>query len=729
MIVPAASAGRWTSFTDMNAAAELLYHNNYLWGATPGGVFALDSNGVLARRITNIEGLRGLDLTSIEVDSSGNIWFGTENGTLNKFDSDGNYLTYYPIFDHPNVIDEPKAVFDLCADGKWLWIGREDALSKFDIYNNRGEIKENIQYMGPFSNPDVKVCFVDDSRIWFGCENCIGFADKTLDFPYPDDWTVFHAGNPAGLGNFNIKAIVEYDGIIFAGTAEGVYGYDNNAWTLSGLDRVDVNKLRVFGDTLFAATDEGVSYYINGAWQSYQMGDYTGWKANDLYHLPGSKMLVALTNGGLLKYDGSWELMILPGPRGQIFRDIAAAEDNVWIVALSKNGRGHPGPGVNHYDGSSWEVYNQSNSGLSADWAFSVAMDSSGYIWIGHWGRGADRFYPVDSTWTLFDRSNSPLWGVFGNPAYIAVSSIGVDEDNNVWLSSYNAEDPTGLFILKRDSTWFEILESTDGLRSNWVNDIEILDNYLIVSHTSGIDFMQFGSDFSDTTEDPWTGFKTSSGLASNDVEDSDMDNNGIIWIGTLSGLNFYNTDPFYQEIDSLTLPFNFGPAVKAIEVDPLGNKWIGTSDGLLQLSGDNSSWNAYTTQNSGLVNNDIISLAIESGTSNLWIGTTGGISRFDTGIQPPSEDLSDIGTYPSPAGPRFADQVTFAGVPFGAHVYIYTIAGEKITDFPAGNNGGLTSWNYRNQAGDICAGGIYIYHVRTSDNEYSTTGKFVLIR
>jgi hypothetical protein len=62
---------------------------------------------------------------------------------------------------------------------------------------------------------------------------------------------------------------------------------------------------------------------------------------------------------------------------------------------------------------------------------------------------------------------------------------------------------------------------------------------------------------------------------------------------------------------------------VQCLAVDPLGQKWIGTStDGLAQF--DNTNWTNYTTSNSGLPNNDVRAIVIEEN-GNRWIGTFGG--------------------------------------------------------------------------------------------------------
>ncbi len=62
--------------------------------------------------------------------------------------------------------------------------------------------------------------------------------------------------------------------------------------------------------------------------------------------------------------------------------------------------------------------------------------------------------------------------------------------------------------------------------------------------------------------------------------------------------------------------------------IDPLGNKWFGTGAGLVKYDGTN--WTVYNSSNSGLPNNTIKSIKIDS-TGNKWLGTYGGgLVKFD---------------------------------------------------------------------------------------------------
>jgi len=72
-------------------------------------------------------------------------------------------------------------------------------------------------------------------------------------------------------------------------------------------------------------------------------------------------------------------------------------------------------------------------------------------------------------------------------------------------------------------------------------------------------------------------------------------------------------------------LPDNY---ILSIAIDGSGNKWIGTySGGLAKFDG--TTWTVYTTSNSGLPSNEILSIAID-GSGNKWIGTYGGLAEYD---------------------------------------------------------------------------------------------------
>ena len=101
------------------------------------------------------------------------------------------------------------------------------------------------------------------------------------------------------------------------------------------------------------------------------------------------------------------------------------------------------------------------------------------------------------------------------------------------------------------------------------------------------------------------------------------------IWIGTTGGLVKLNKITsevtFYNKANS-GLPDN---SVSAIALDSVGNKWIGTLEGGIAKF-DGTNWIVYNTRNSGLPHNKINAIAIGSDGIK-WIGClSSGLVRFD---------------------------------------------------------------------------------------------------
>lgn len=112
------------------------------------------------------------------------------------------------------------------------------------------------------------------------------------------------------------------------------------------------------------------------------------------------------------------------------------------------------------------------------------------------------------------------------------------------------------------------------------------------------------------------------------------------IWIVSSGGVTKFDT---ITKQCSFFNPFNSSLTTLncfSLAVDPSGNKWIGTGggpngslegifpgNGLLKYN--NGMWTIYNTSNSGLPNNTIRALAVDS-TGLIWVGTYGGLAKFD---------------------------------------------------------------------------------------------------
>jgi signal transduction histidine kinase len=104
------------------------------------------------------------------------------------------------------------------------------------------------------------------------------------------------------------------------------------------------------------------------------------------------------------------------------------------------------------------------------------------------------------------------------------------------------------------------------------------------------------------------------------------QDRQGLLWVGTDTGLGCWNEKDWKVYTISNGLPAN---AVRAIAEDAQGNVWFGTVDGgLCRLR--EGRFTSFTKTN-GLPSDHIFSLC-EDEEGVLWAGTAGGLGRFEAG-------------------------------------------------------------------------------------------------
>lgn len=119
----------------------------------------------------------------------------------------------------------------------------------------------------------------------------------------------------------------------------------------------------------------------------------------------------------------------------------------------------------------------------------------------------------------------------------------------------------------------------------------------------------------------------TNSGLPSNGVKSIVIDSIGNKWIGTGEGLvKFDNITWTIWDTLNSGIPSNY---VDIVALDNSENKWLGTfpSSGLTKFDG--ITWTTWNTSNSGLPSNYIYAITFDD-SGNVWLGTIGGLTKFD---------------------------------------------------------------------------------------------------
>ena len=130
LISPILTQENWTAYTNTGSIKGIIREGNILWLAVSGGFLRWDLNYNSYVKYTTLDGLAGLWLKSLALDSSGGLWMGTDGRGVSRFD--GSHWTTYTRADGlPS-----DRVFSIVADSdNNKWFGTTEGLAKYDDEN------------------------------------------------------------------------------------------------------------------------------------------------------------------------------------------------------------------------------------------------------------------------------------------------------------------------------------------------------------------------------------------------------------------------------------------------------------------------------------------------------------------------------------------------------------------------------------------------------------------
>ena len=173
------------------------------------------------------------------------------------------------------------------------------------------------------------------------------------------------------------------------------------------------------------------------------------------------------------------------------------------------------------------------------------------------------------------------------------------------------------------------------------------------------------------------------------------------------------------------------GVNIKSIVVDKDNRKWFGTNgNGLYLIAADNITTLAHFTKaNSKLLSDNILSLAINDATGELFIGTDQGLCSYTGNISDSSNGMTkdNVWAYPNPVKPDYTGAITITGLENGASVKIVTSNGVLVNEGTASN--GEYKWYGINRDGKRVASGVYMVEVATSASEKGVVCKIAIVR
>ncbi len=588
-------------------------HTGFLWISTYHGLNRYDGYEfkIYQHQIGDSLSLSNNGIHTIYLDKKGNIWLGTLNGGLNRYDHTlDRFFSFTHDIDNPHSIshDNIKAIHEDSKGHIWLgtWGG---GLNCF--HPETGQFY-HYQYMTETGSSQKKP--IDKiSSIWVDDKDQIWIASTEGVFlfnPQSETWQSFDFGDqhPDKLINHDISAIfIDDNGIVWIGT-----------WG-SGIMRIlpGSNKISQFPEKKWRSFYQEPCY-IWSISQDQNGQIWAGTMARGLWKLsPGNDHIEEIQNSpaDLLSLSNNAVMCIFQDKSNMLW--IGTLYGGLNKLNLHKLHFNH------HYN----KLFDENS--LSDNVVHCILEDHENKVWIGTEAGGLNLFDPERNQYTHF-RNNQK------NPNSLAsnvVRCIFEDHNRNLWigtdrgLSQYhsdtgrftnflsNPDDPESLshnlvYSLSEDSTgnlWI-------GTFNNGLNRFDSTNNK----------FIHYKFDIND----PYS-------LSNDIIQVMLCDSRGRLWVGTYDGLNLYipERDHFirYQQYGNDNNALSSGRITSLFE-DSHGHLWIGTDSGINQMiendDGEMIRFEHFTVDD-GLASNMVAGI-LEDKNGLLWISTANGITRLN---------------------------------------------------------------------------------------------------
>ncbi len=610
-------------------------------------LFPIHSHNLLAQphdlefeRISLEQGLSQSVVTCVLQDRKGFLWFGTMDG-LNKYDGYGFTVYKHDAQDSNTISDNSITAIYEDRFGM-LWIGTSNGLDCFDRMTERFAHYQHdpAKPHGLSHNSITAICedrMNNENWLWVGT---FGGGLDLLDRRTKQFVHYTHdRDNPNSLSNDQVRAIhIDKSGTIWVGTSDGLNKLvlDKSDGQIQPAALVRAAQFTRFKND----PNDPNSLSHNLIWSIFEDRTSNLW----LTTFGGGLNKLVLSEGegsdrarGQFKHyknDPKNPNSLSHNTTRSICED--PLRGTLWIGTSA---------GLDEFDTTTERFKHHQNdpanpNSLSNDDVWSVYEDKSGALWVGTYGGGVNKFSAAKEKFSHY--KNDPT-----NPnslGYNMVMSIYEDHTGTLWVGTgggglyqYDAEKER--FIRYRHDPANPRSLSNDGVAAIYENRA----GTLWIGTGEGLhQFDRATKQFVRYQHDPTDPHSLSAIGVSVIYED----HAGTLWIGTgAGGLNRFDPDPPLKnnnEKSGRFIRYQYDAAnagslsdnmVFAIFEDPANELWIGTAGGLNKFDRANNRFTRYQHDPANphsLCNNRVFSIFADSD-SVLWAGTWGGgLDKFD---------------------------------------------------------------------------------------------------
>lgn len=262
------------------------------------------------------------------------------------------------------------------------------------------------------------------------------------------------------------------------------------------------------------------------------------------------------------------------------------------------------------------QIFDTTNSAISSNDLWSLAVDSTGSKWVGTAKSGLVKYNGLD--FVVFDENNSEIKGNCISPAFI-------DTKGALWVSFWNPD--------KLENG----LAKFDGV--SWTNysskEIKMSTISIIAIEEDIYGNIYFGGENELTKFDGtnWTKIELPKGQYT--IRALAIDSKGTLAIGHNNGLLIRKNDKWKSYTESKSKLQSY---VRSLKFNKKGDLFIGyggNAEGGLSILDIKGKWQHFNKNNSNMPDNMVRDIEFDK-EGNVWMATNNGLVKFSHGIITP---------------------------------------------------------------------------------------------
>lgn len=753
--------GDHLGLSNCNSVSKL---GNKIYASNGNAIFYFDQNEINPKLLSKINGLSDVGIRLLRTNAFNNkLLVIYDNCNIDVIDLNGNIRNYSDF--KIKILNGKKLINEVCFYKQFAYLACGFGIVVFDT--DKLEIKDTYYIGNNGSNMDINQIALNDSLIFASSkEGLFKSNHKLKNLANFKSWTKdtvqLPKGSYSGVISTNGYVICAYSQSILDNTKKGkdtLYALYNNKWAKYipfGTQGQTLNHIFGFNTNFGIATELGALVYdtesgslmanINNFNGEVNYGSF-----RDIHvakdHTNNFSYWVADSKNGLFQTYASYfgqNPVKINGTRSSRTSNIDVFNGQLAVAPSNVNSGGagnYITEGINFNKKNEWSYFQTKDAnGKPIVDLTSVLFDRKDRtrFWACSWNYGI-LGYRNDSLVSTRTPSNTP-----GMPEKIPgeprCSGLSMDKDGNLWFAQ---SDQTGyLSVIKKNGEFQNFGFGTEKITRKTFID---RNNYVWVLHDGGNGITVYkNTNFSPPQID--VNYKLllkgigKGNLQSNDVLSIAEDLDGKIWVGTTSGISvFYNTSNIFSSGNYDAEPIKIiqdgnvelllgNESVSAIVVDGANNKWVGTSFGGVYCFSPDGQTQLYhfTKEKSPLYSNNIIDLAYNNQTGDVFIATELGIQSFRSTVLAGETQYSEVIAYPNPVKPNYQGTVLIKGLVDNSIVKITDVAGNLVWEIKS--TGGQIEWPITNFSGNRVSSGVYIVYAATSTAELKALTKILII-